>query len=179
MRTAILMTGRGSTMQALLELATSLRVSLIVSSKASAPGLFRARRSGIQILILDTKINYEKLNQELKNRGIKKLFLTGFMKIIPASFVSQWKDCIVNIHPSLLPLYPGLAAFEKSYDEKNDLGVTLHSVTAELDAGPQLQKVRFFEKSKWKTAPLSLQEAQYRLSFTEQRLVREIRHLWK
>ena len=72
-------------MQALLDLPSTLRVSLVVSSKASAAGLWRARRAGLQTLILDSKINYEKLNEELKMRKIEKLILAGFMKIIPSS----------------------------------------------------------------------------------------------
>ncbi len=179
MRTAIMISGRGSNMQALLELSTSLRVSLIVSSKASAPGLYRARRAGIQTLLLDPKIDYEKLDHELKSRGIERVFLAGFMKILPVNFVNQWKDRMINIHPSLLPLYPGLAAFEKSFADKNHLGVTLHQVTATLDAGPILRQVRFFRKSDWDQKALTLTEAQQRLSFTEQRIVREVRHLWK
>ncbi len=179
MRTAIMISGRGSNLQALLDLASSLRVSLVVSSTSSALGLFRARRMGLQTLILDAKIDYKKLNSELENRGVQKIFLAGFMKIIPASFVKQWEGRMINIHPSLLPLYPGLSAFEKSFAEKNHLGVTLHQVTAELDAGPKLRQVRFFEQSKWTGVNLGLSEAQQRLSFTEQRLVREVQHLWK
>ncbi len=169
-------------MQALLDLPSTLRVSLVVSSKASAAGLLRARRAGLQTLIFDSKINYEKLNEELRKRKIEKLILAGFMKIIPSSFIAQWKNRIVNIHPSLLPLYPGLSAFEKSFEEKNHMGVTLHQVTAELDGGPILRQYRFFEKSK-KTSELqnnfSKSMAQMQLSFTEQRLIREVQHLWK
>ncbi len=182
MRTAILISGRGSTMQALLDLPSTLRVSLVVSSKASAAGLLRARRAGIQTLVLDAKINFDKLNEELKNRKIEKLILAGFMKIIPASFIAQWENKIVNIHPSLLPLYTGLSAFEKSFEEKNHMGVTLHKVTAELDGGPILRQYRFFEKTKW-TSELqnnfSKLMAQRQLSFTELRLIREVQHLWK
>ena len=179
MRTAIMISGRGSTMQALLDLASTLRVSLVVSSKATALGLLRARRSGIQTLILDKKIDYKKLDQELKKRGVEKIFLAGFMKIIPDFFVKSWEGRIVNVHPSLLPLYPGLSAFEKSFEEKNHMGVTLHQVTAQLDEGPRCRQYRFFEKSKWADQHLELDEAQQRLSFAEQRLVREVQHLWK
>ncbi len=176
MRTAIMISGRGSNLQALLDLASSLRVSFVVSSKASAYGLFRARRQGIQTLVLDAKIDYQKLNSELKNRGIKKIFLAGFMKIIPESFVKQWEGQIINIHPSLLPLYPGLSAFEKSFADKNNLGVTLHQVTPTLDAGPVLRQLQFFKKSQ---QSLIFPEMQQKLSFAEQRLVREVQHLWK
>ncbi len=179
MRTAIMISGRGSNLQALLDLASSLRVSLVVSSKMSAQGLFRARRAGIQTLVLDAKIDYQKLNLEFQKRGIQKLFLAGFMKIIPASFVQQWQGHMVNVHPSLLPLYPGLSAFEKSFEEKNHMGVTLHQVTTELDAGPKLRQLRFFKKSDWAQNKLDFSEAQQRLSFTEQRLVREVQHIWK
>ena len=179
MRTAIMISGRGSNLQALLDLASSLRVSVVVSSKASALGLLRARRSGISTLVLDSKIDFKKLDQDLKSRGVQKIFLAGFMKILPEFFVKAWEGKIVNVHPSLLPLYPGLSAFEKSFEEKNHMGVTLHMVTAELDAGPALRQFRFFKKSNDPAKALDLSQSQLLLSFTEQRIVREVSHLWK
>lgn len=179
MRIAIFISGRGSTMQALLDHTSTLRCALVVSSKANAPGLLRARRHGIPTLVLDKKIDYEVLHKELKQRKIDRIFLAGFMKIVPASFIQKWEGQIVNIHPSLLPLYPGLSAFENSHAEKDSMGVTLHQVTKDLDAGPILRQFCFFNKSQWNKESISLEEAQTYLSFSEQRLVREVGAIWK
>lgn len=179
MRTAILISGRGSTMQALLDLASTFRCSLIVSSKASAAGLFRARRMGIPTHILEKKIDFDLLSAELEKRGIQRIFLAGFMKIIPESFFQKWRGRMINIHPSLLPLHPGLAAFEASHEHKTAMGASLHVVTEELDGGPLLRQACFHSLEKWQSFVPSMAEAQILLSFTEQRLVREVSKLWK
>lgn len=173
---AILISGRGSTMQALLDMASQLRCVLVVSSKASAPGLWRARRQGIPTLILDKVPDYEKLDFELRRRRVDRIFLAGFMKIVPESFIRNWAGKIVNVHPSLLPAYPGLKAFEKSFEAQDDLGATLHQVTELLDAGPVLRQKRFFNKQ---SAALVLKRAQTYLSICEQALVREVSKIWK
>src|SRR5688500_7867576 len=101
MRIAIFISGRGSNMQALLDLPANVRCVLVVSSKANAPGLLRARRQGIPTLVLDKKIDYEALHLELLKRKIERIFLAGFMKVVPASFIEKWQGKIVNLHPSL------------------------------------------------------------------------------
>jgi folate-dependent phosphoribosylglycinamide formyltransferase PurN len=101
------------------------------------------------------------------------------MKVVPGSFIEKWKGKIVNLHPSLLPDYPGLSAFEKSHGEKSHMGVTLHEVTEQLDAGPVLRQFTFFPKTNWQKENPSLDQAQVYLSFTEQRLVREVAKIWK
>lgn len=177
MRVAIFISGRGSNMQALLD--SKLRCGLVVSSKASAPGLLRAKRQGIPTLILEKKIDYEKLHEDLLRRGIERIFLAGFMKVVPAHFIEKWKGKIVNLHPSLLPAYPGLSGFERSHADRADMGVTLHEVTEDLDAGPVLRQLKFFSKQKWSSEQPGLEKAQLYLSFSEQRLVREVAKIWK
>jgi phosphoribosylglycinamide formyltransferase-1 len=179
MRIAIFISGRGSTMQALLDNLFVLRYSLVVSSKADAPGLLRARRQGIPTLVLDKKIDYEALHQELLQRKIDRIFLAGFMKIVPPEFIKKWSGKIVNIHPSLLPLFPGLSGFEKSFENRADMGATLHEVTEDLDAGPILRQFCFYSKARWQKENIDLNRAQTYLSFCEQRLVREVSHIWK
>ncbi|MBX3040278.1 MAG: hypothetical protein KF789_06150, partial [Bdellovibrionaceae bacterium] len=118
--------GRGSNLQALLDQSPVQEIRWVFSSKDSAPGLLRAKRAGVPVTVLAKKIDWDALDLELRKRGITDLFLAGFMKMVPASFVAKWEGRILNVHPSLLPMYPGLEAFEKSYQEKQDMGVTVH-----------------------------------------------------
>lgn len=172
-RRAVLISGRGSNLQALIDLGDS-RLSLVISSKADAPGLRRARRAGIPTLVLPKKIDWSAVDQELRRRGITQIFLAGFMRLLPEAFVRGWSGRILNVHPSLLPAYPGLSALEKSHSDRAPMGVTVHVVVPEMDAGP----VRFQKKiaigSDWPT----LQQAQWRISQVEQRLVREAWQKW-
>lgn len=110
-------------------------IALVVSSSSESYGLLRARRNGVPTLVLDKKMDWGKLTQDLNDRGITHIFLVGFMKVIPQSFLEAWKKPILNVHPSLLPTYPGLASIRRAYEEKNPVGVTVHRVIAEVDAG--------------------------------------------
>ncbi|HRO68510.1 MAG TPA: formyltransferase family protein, partial [Pseudobdellovibrionaceae bacterium] len=127
-RWAVFISGRGSNLQALLDQATVQEIRWVLSSKESAPGLLRAKRAGVPYAVLPKKIDWDELDGELRNRGITDLFLAGFMKLVPAPFVERWEGRMLNVHPSLLPAYPGLRAFEKSYEEKQEMGVTAHIV---------------------------------------------------
>lgn len=164
---AIFISGTGSNLQALLDLATEARPTLVISNQVQAPGLGKARRMGIPTLVIKNPIDWNFISNELKNFGIQKIFLLGFMKILPASFISGWQNKILNLHPSLLPLYPGLHAFEKAYQDKKPLGATVHRVVAQVDAGPQLLQKKFSRDENYN-------ECRLRLSWTEQCLVREV-----
>jgi phosphoribosylglycinamide formyltransferase-1 len=179
MRIAIFISGRGSNMQALLDSVSKVRCCLVVSSKASAPGLARAKRAGIPTLVLDKKIDYEALHNELLKRKIDRILLAGFMKIVPASFIQRWQGKILNIHPSLLPEFTGLSGFERSHEAKAAMGATLHEVTEGLDEGPVLRQICFFPRHGWEKTSPGLQESQLYLSFSEQRIVREVEKIWK
>lgn len=172
---AVFISGRGSNLQAILENAADLNIDLVVSSRARAPGLLRARRQGMRTLTLPAKIDWDVLDGELRRRGITSIFLAGFMKLIPAAFVQKWEGRILNVHPSLLPAYPGLNALEKSQQDGADLGVTVHTVTAEMDEGPRLLQ----RKTAARGEQISLAEARRRGSWAEQRLVREAVMRWK
>ena len=168
-RWAVFLSGRGSNAEALWEHLAELDIRLCISSKKSAYGLLRAQRSGIPTLVLEKTVDWEKLDRELKNYGVNQIFLLGFMKIIPASFVEKWAHKIWNLHPSLLPDFPGVESIEKSYEAGGSMGVSVHEVTAEMDAGPLKLQKKISDQAK---NEMNLEDAQMRISLTEQRLVR-------
>lgn len=172
---AVFISGRGSNLQALLDLRADVEIRLVVSSSAKAPGLLRARRQGVPTLVLPKKIDWTALDVELRERGITHLFLAGFMKIVPAEFVDRWTNRILNVHPSLLPAYPGLHALEISHAEGAEMGVTVHVVTAGMDEGPRLLQRRCLRKGHSQ----SLETARIEIARTEQKLVREAVARWR
>lgn len=174
---AVFISGRGSNLQALLDLGDDFDVRLVVSSKASAPGLLRAKRAGVPAFVLPKKIDWTALDRELRARRITHVFLAGFMKIVPAEFVARWENRILNVHPSLLPAHPGLNAIENSHAGDDDMGVTVHVVTPEMDAGPKLLQKCCLRGKRGGEFPLS--RAQVLISRTEQRLVREAGARWR
>lgn len=163
---ALFLSGRGSTAQALLDLQGELDIRCVVSSKRKAPGVLRARRSGVPVLFLNQGFSWDALHAELVRRGVNRLLLVGFMRILPADFVEKWRGRIWNVHPSLLPEYPGADALRRAFDEGANLGVTLHEVTAEMDAG------RMILQSEIKTG--SWDEVELRIARLEQRLLRTL-----
>lgn len=157
-------------MSALLDQKGELEVGLVVSSNAKAPGLLRARRAGIPTVVLDSKIDWNQVHKVLKEHHINHLFLVGFMKIVPPSFLKLWQGPILNIHPSLLPHYQGLKSIERAYAEGADVGATVHHVTAEVDGGAIVFQKRAVSASE--RAERSLQDVTERVHQTEYDLVR-------
>jgi phosphoribosylglycinamide formyltransferase-1 len=180
-RWAVFISGRGSNLQTLLDGLEENRIVLVISSSAKAPGILKARRLGIPVAIFNKKINWSELHQVLKQHSVQRIFLAGFMKIIPAEFIENWAGRILNVHPSLLPAFPGLQAIEKSFADGAAMGVTVHVVTPEMDAGPQvLQKTAVTAdlRQKSEQKALTLSEAEFLISITEQSLVRESFRRW-
>lgn len=172
-RVAVFISGAGSTLQTLLEMQHQMNVVLVVTNRKKAFGALRAKRFGSPVLFLPHPIQYEWLNQELRKFKIDRLFLAGFMKILPEEFVKAWENRIDNIHPSLLPQYPGLEASVHSWNEKREVGVTIHQVVAQIDAGPaRLQQLAL------KQVETSFSEASLFLRRTEQHLLREYSLRW-
>lgn len=163
-RWAILLSGRGSTAQAVMDLIPAVNVTLVVSSRASAPGVLRARRLGIPVLILAKEVDWADLDRQLRVRQIQRVFLLGFMKILPSDFVASWQGRIWNVHPSLLPAYPGAKALERALADRAEIGISLHDVIAEMDAGMLRRQVRVCAAQDFDAIEFS----QY-----EQRLVRD------
>lgn len=145
----VLISGRGSNLQALIDAIDDrrlrARVAVVISNKADAPGLLRAARAGIDALVLDhraapSRDAYDRqLAQELRARGVRIVCLAGFMRLIGAPLLEAFPNAILNVHPSLLPAFPGVDAQRQAlqYGVKVT-GATVHLVTKELDGGPIL-----------------------------------------
>ena len=143
----VLISGRGSNLQALIDAIVEgrlrARVAVVISNRAQAPGLDRARVAGIETLVLDhrafgSRDEYDaRLARELKARDVSLVCLAGFMRLIGAPLLDAFPNAILNIHPSLLPAFPGIDAQRQAFDYGVKIsGVTVHLVTGELDAGP-------------------------------------------
>jgi phosphoribosylglycinamide formyltransferase-1 len=143
-RVAILISGRGSNMCALVEQANGYEVALVASNKPEAAGLKWAGEHGLQTWALDSKAAGRdefdrRLSGVLEERGIGTIALAGFMQILSPRFVEEWSGRIVNIHPSLLPKYRGLDTHARAIEAGDAVsGCSVHIVTAELDAGEVL-----------------------------------------
>jgi len=143
-RVAILISGRGSNMRALVEGARDYEVVLVASNKPQAAGLEWARERGVPTWVLDSK-EFEKqaydelLSQALEEHFVGTIALAGFMRILSPWFVDRWAGRIVNIHPSLLPKYRGLDTHARALQAGDEMsGCSVHIVTQELDAGEVL-----------------------------------------
>jgi phosphoribosylglycinamide formyltransferase-1 len=149
-RVAILASGRGSNMAALIYAARAeacpYEVALVSGDRANAPALTLAEAEGIRSVRLDAKELgadfWDALQRELDRAKVELIALAGFMRILPPAFLDRWNGRILNIHPSLLPKYKGLGTHEACLaagDAKT--GATVHLVTAELDSGEILGQV--------------------------------------
>ena len=146
-RIGVLISGRGSNLQAILDAVTDGRleaeIAVVISNKADAAGLDRARRAGIESLHLnhrdyDSRETFDlAVVAELKKRDVALVCLAGFMRLLSAEFVNAFPNAILNMHPSLLPAFPGLDGQGQalSYGVKVS-GATVHIVTPALDNGP-------------------------------------------
>jgi phosphoribosylglycinamide formyltransferase 1 len=150
-RTAILISGRGSNMRALIEAKQdSYEVVLVVSNRPDAEGLSIARALSIEVLAIDHKPfgkDREAFEREvdaaLRARGIELVALAGFMRVLTPYFVRRWQGRLVNIHPSLLPKYPGTDTHARALAAGDaEHGCTAHLVTEEIDAGQILGQAR-------------------------------------
>ncbi|MBY0553490.1 phosphoribosylglycinamide formyltransferase [bacterium] len=167
---AVFISGGGSTLQALLEMHHQIDVALIVTNKKNALGAVKAKRFGKKVIYFNKEMGFDKLNEILKQNKINFIVLAGFMKIIPEFFLQHWINRIINIHPSMLPLYPGLNSAERSWEDNVNMGVSIHHVIPELDAG----KILIQQESLQTPKDSTLKEAQMFLRRTEQFLLREI-----
>lgn len=140
-RVAVLISGRGSNMKALVEKANGYEVVLVASNNPLAPGLEWARDQAIPTWTWDSRgidkaVWEAALDQALNDHRIGTIALAGFMRILSADFTRRWERRIVNIHPSLLPRHRGLDTHQRAIDAGDSVsGCTVHIVTEELDAG--------------------------------------------
>lgn len=132
----IMISGKGSNLQNVLEYPEDLQVQWVVSSRKKAPGIRKARRFGCHVEVLPAgELQSSTLEIVFKKRKFGQTFLLGFMRILPAEFLQKPWAKIFNLHPSLLPLFPGKDAFERSIRENAPLGVTIHEVNERVDEG--------------------------------------------
>ena len=154
LKLAILISGRGSNMEALVRAAKSpdypAEPVLILSNRPDAAGLAFAEAAGIRALAIDHKIYgkdreaFERdLDAGLRAAGIEIIALAGFMRVLTNWFVSRWEGRMVNIHPSLLPKYKGLNTHQRAIDAgDSEAGCTVHWVSAGVDEGEIIAQAR-------------------------------------
>ena len=148
----VLISGRGSNLQAIIDAIgdgrLDARIAVVLSNRADAFGIERARQAGIETLVRDHKAHpsreaYEAvLVEDLRARGVQLVCLAGFMRLLGATFVHAFPNRILNVHPALLPAFPGLHAQRQAVEHGVKVsGATVHFVDTHLDAGPIVLQV--------------------------------------
>ena len=149
MKIAVLVSGNGSNLQALIDAQLGQQLSGeivgVISNKTDAYALQRAKQAGIKTSIIEHKVYPNRevfddaMHQQLLAWGVELIVLAGFMRILSEKFVRAWQGKMINIHPSLLPLYKGMHTHQRVLNTGDVFhGCTVHYVTPELDAGPAL-----------------------------------------
>ena len=142
----VLVSGRGSNLQAIIDAINdgklNATIKIVISNKKDAYALERARKAGIKTLFIDPKneLSWQDYEQQmvsqLKANGVELVILAGFMRILTSCFVNVYKDRILNIHPALLPSFPGLHAQQQALEYGVKItGVTVHVVDEGMDTG--------------------------------------------
>jgi len=145
----VLISGRGSNLQAIIDAIAggrlNARVAVVISNRADAAGLERARAAGIETVVLPHKAYPDRaaydraLATALKSRGVELVCLAGFMRLLGEGFIAEFPNAVLNVHPSLLPAFPGVDGQRQALEHGVKIaGATVHFVTADLDAGPIL-----------------------------------------
>ncbi|HVY18112.1 MAG TPA: phosphoribosylglycinamide formyltransferase [Rhodopila sp.] len=149
-RVAVLISGRGTNMAALVAAAADpgypARIALVLSNNPAAPGLEIARAAGIPAEAIDHRsfrgdrpAHEAAIDARLRDAGVEYVCLAGYMRLLTPFLVNAWRGRMLNIHPSLLPAFPGLHTHERALDAGAKLhGCTVHLVTEDMDAGPIL-----------------------------------------
>ena len=151
MRVGVLISGEGTNLQAILDTVhgrDAVEVVCVASSRAGAQGLERARAAGIDTAVFpkadDRDARDAALAAWLEERGVELLVLAGFMEILGGSFIRRFERRIVNVHPSLLPAFPGVRAIEQALEHGVRVtGVTVHFVDEGVDSGPVILQEAF------------------------------------
>ncbi|MCH2547397.1 MAG: phosphoribosylglycinamide formyltransferase [Alphaproteobacteria bacterium] len=175
-RVAVLISGSGSNLQALIDAASHAdypaEIAVVISNTDDAYGLERARQADIRTEVLrhnsyPTREAYDAaLHEILLNYNTEVVCLAGFMRILSAAFVEKWSGKMLNIHPSLLPAYRGLHTHERALaDGATEAGCTVHYVVPELDAGPHIlqAKVPVLPKDTPETLAARVLEQEHRI----------------
>lgn len=146
-KVGILISGRGSNMSALIDAAEDAdfpaEIALVLSNRSDAGGLKVAEEAGLATAVVDHKAYADRasfdaaVDARLREAGVEIVCLAGFMRLLTPPFVEAWRNRMINIHPSLLPLFPGLHTHERAIEAGMRLaGCTVHFVRAEMDSGP-------------------------------------------
>ena len=146
-RLGVLISGRGSNLQAIIDAISNRQldatIAVVISNRADADGLGRAREAGIEAICLDHRSHGDResydrmLVSELQERDVGLICLAGFMRVLTPVFLDAFPNAVLNIHPSLLPAFPGQDAQRQAWEHGVKVtGATVHFVTADLDAGP-------------------------------------------
>jgi phosphoribosylglycinamide formyltransferase 1 len=146
-RLGVLISGRGSNLGALIDAVREERlpaeIAIVLSNRSQAAGLERARQAGIDTIVVDhrafaTRDEFDRrVATELQGRGVTLVCLAGFMRLIGAPLLDAFPHAILNVHPSLLPAFPGVDAQRQALEHGVKIsGATVHLVTGELDSGP-------------------------------------------
>ena len=149
LKVAVLISGRGSNLQALIDAFgpkvtdSPVKIALVLSNRAEALGLERAAKAGLKTEIVDHTAFQSRedfdvaLDREVRAAGAEFVVLAGFMRLLTAQFVTTWKDKLINIHPALLPAFPGLHTHRRALEAGVRFhGATVHFVRHETDTGP-------------------------------------------
>ena len=147
LKVGVLISGSGTNLQALIDDCTRAEaeseIVLVLSNRADAFGLTRAKRAGLPHRVIDhrghgSRAAFEQaLSQALEATGVELVCLAGFMRVLTAEFVERWRDRLINIHPSLLPAFKGLDTHARAIEAGvRFAGCTVHFVRPEVDNGP-------------------------------------------
>lgn len=142
-RVVVLLSGRGSNFRAIAEAGLPIEIVAVLSNRPQAAGIAYARERGIPAIALDHTEHADRaaydalLADEIERHRPDLVVLAGYMRILSAAFITRFEGRLLNIHPSLLPMFPGLKTHERALEEGVKVhGCTVHFVTAKLDHGP-------------------------------------------
>ena len=142
-RIVVLLSGRGSNLEAIVAARLPIEIVAVISNQAAATGLDFARSQGLQAIALDPADYADRdsfdaaLADEIARHTPDLVVLAGYMRILSAAFIARFENCLLNIHPSLLPAFPGLKTHQRALAEGVKIhGCTVHFVTPQLDHGP-------------------------------------------
>jgi len=176
-RVAVLISGRGSNMAALIEAAKErsypAEIALVLSNRPDAAGLAHARAQGIATAVVDhapfgkDREGFERaLEDALERHSIDLVCLAGFMRLLTPWFVRRWQGRLINVHPALLPAFKGLNTHERALQAGAKIhGATVHFVVAEMDAGPIIlqQSLRVHDTDDADTLAARVLELEHRI----------------
>jgi phosphoribosylglycinamide formyltransferase 1 len=182
-RVAVLISGTGTNLQALLDAVhgrpieqgstTTVEIACVASSRPDAAGLARAERAGVETAVFaiadhpDRAARDRVLGDWLEQREVELIVLAGFMELLGSEFVRRFPDRIINVHPSLLPAFPGVRAIERALEHGVRVtGVTVHYVDEDLDNGPIV-----FQEALELSYPAPIEEIEQRVHALEHRLL--------